>query len=127
MLGVKIKNVKFKNEYSIKELYEKMKNEKFSAGIPSISKHGLAEIITFPPLDRQNQVWIIKAGFGEKSSKYSIQKSSQAAGLGNMAGNMALNEVTGGIFGMFGVFGKKVKQCEKLVDATAAELEALNL
>ncbi len=127
MLGVKVKNVKFNNEYSIKELYEKMKNEKFSAGIPSISKHGAAEIITFPPLDSQNQVWVMKIGFGEKSSKYSVQKSSQAAGVGTMAGNMVLNEVTGGIFGMFGVFGKKVKQCEQLVEATASELEALNL
>ena len=42
MLGVKVKNVKFKNEYSIQELYEKIKNEKFSAGTPSITKHGPA-------------------------------------------------------------------------------------
>ena len=126
MLGVKVKNVKFKNEYSIQELYEKIKNEKFSAGTPSITKHGLAEIITFPPLNRQNQVWIMKVGFGEKSNKYSVQKS-EAAGVGKMAGNMAIDEVTGGLFNMFGLFGKKRKQCEKLGEATAGELEALNL
>ncbi len=126
MLGVKVKNVKFKNEYSIQELYDKIKSEKFSAGIPSITKHGAAEIITFPPLDRQNQVWVMKAGFGEKSSKYSVQKA-QEAGVGKMAGNMVIDELTGGVFGMFGVFGSKVKQCEKLVEATAGELEALNL
>lgn len=126
MLGVKIKNVKFKNEYSIQELYEKMKDEKFSAGTPSISKHGAAEIITFPPLNRQNQVWVMKVGFGERSSKYSVQKA-QEAGVGKAVGNMVADDLTGGLFNMFGVFGKKTKQCEKLVEATAAELEALNL
>ena len=126
MLGVKIKNVKFKNEYSIQELYDKIKNEQFSAGTPSITKHGLSEIITFPPLDRQNQVWVIKSGFGERASKYSIQKS-QEAGMGKAIANAALDQVTGGVFNMFGVFGKKVKQCEQLVEATASELEALNL
>ena len=42
-------------------------------------------------------------------------------------GNMALDEVTGGIFGMFSVFGGTVKKCEQLVEATAKELAAMNL
>ncbi len=127
MLGVKIKNVTFSKEYSLEELYEAIKDQTFTAGKPELTKHGAATIIVFPPLDRQNQVWIMKVGFKERSAKFSIQKSSQQAGVGNMAGNMVLNELTGGIFGLFSAVGSNVKKCEQLVDATAKELEAMKL
>ena len=127
MLGVKVKNVTFSKEYSEAELYEAIKNHPFSAGEPSLTKHGMATIITFPALDRQNQVWIKKAGFKERSAKFSVQKSSQQAGVGNMAGNMVLNELTGGLFGLFSAVGKNVKKCEQLVEDTAKELTAMNL
>ena len=127
MLGIKVKNVTFNKEYSIEELYETIKNRSFSAGEPSLTKHGMATIITFPPLNRQNQVWIMKVGFKEQSANFSVQKGEQA-GVGNMAGNMVLNELTGGLFGLFGgATGKIVKKCEQLVEATAKELEAMNL
>ena len=126
MLGVKVKNVKCKNEYTLEEFYDAIKGQRFSAGTPSLTKHGMNVVITFPPLDRQNQVWIMKVGLKERSSKFSIQKGEQA-GLGNVAGNMAINELTGGIFGIFSCFGKNVKKCEQLVEATAKELETMNL
>lgn len=126
MLGIKVKNVTFSKEYSLEELYEAIKNHPFSAGEPSLTKHGMATIITFPPLDRQNQVWIMKTGLKERSAKFSIQKGQQA-GMDKAVGNMALDEVTGGIFGMFSVFGGTVKKCEQLVEATAKELAAMNL
>lgn len=126
MLGVKVKNVKCKNEYTLEEFYDAIKGQRFSAGTPSLTKHGMSTVITFPPLDRQNQVWIMKTGLKERSSKFSVQKCEQA-GVGNMAGNMALNELTGGLFGFFSVVGKNVKKCEQLVEATATELEAMNL
>ena len=126
MLGVKIKNVKCKNEYTLEEFYDAIKDQRFSAGIPSLTKHGMATVITFPPLDRQNQVWIMKVGLKERSSKFSVQKCEQA-GIGNAAGNMAINELTGGIFGLFGAVGKNFKKCEQLVEATANELETMNL
>ena len=126
MLGIKVKNVTFNKEYSIEELYETIKNRSFSAGEPSLTKHGMATIITFPPLNRQNQVWIMKVGFKEQSAKFSVQKGEQA-GVGNMAGNMVLNELTGGIFGLFGAVGKNVKNCEQLVEATAKELSNMSL
>lgn len=126
MLGIKVKNVTFNKEYSLEELYEAIKDHQFSAGKPSLTEHGMATIITFPPLNRQNQVWIMKVGLKERSAKFSVQKGQQA-GVGNMAGNMVLNELTGGIFGMFGVAGKTVKKCEQLVEDTAKELQAMNL
>lgn len=126
MLGIKVKNLTFSKEYSLEELYEAIKNHPFSAGEPSLTKHGMATIITFPPLNRQNQVRIMKVGLKERSAKFSVQKGEQA-GVGKMAGNMALNELTGGIFGLFSVAGKTVKKCEQLVEATAKELAAMNL
>ena len=111
MLGVKIKNVRCKNEYTLEEFYNAIKDQRFSAGNPSLTKHGMSMVITFPPLDRQNQVWVMKAGLKERSSKFSVQKCEQA-GIGTAAGNMAINELTGGIFGLFGVVGKNVKKCE---------------
>ncbi|MEG2322934.1 MAG: hypothetical protein RSA73_02355 [Anaerovoracaceae bacterium] len=124
--GVKIRNIKTQKAYTIEELYEVMKTHNFSAGEPSLTKHGAAMIITFPALDRQNQVWVMKAGFKAGSQKFSIQKS-QEAGVGNVATNMVLDTVTKGLFGFGSVVGQNVKDCEKLVETTAAELEALKL
>lgn len=120
--GIKFKSVKTVNEYSIEELYEKIKDVQFTAGVPSLTKHGFANIITFPALDRNNQVWIMKAG----KNKFSIQKQDEA-GVGNAVRNAALDSLTDGWSGMSGTFGKKSKACEAQVEATQKELEALGL
>lgn len=124
MFGVKIRKVKTKNEYTIEELYHAIRNEKFSAGTPALTKHGFSTIITFPPLDRKNQVWIIP--IKKKGSTFSIQKN-EAAGVGNAVGNMALSTLTGGLTDFSGFMGKKNKIAEKLVDMTTDELNALGL
>ena len=41
--------------------------------------------------------------------------------------NAALDGLTKGLTGLGSVFGSNAKQCEKLVEATAKELEALGL
>ena len=125
-LGIKIKKVKFKNKYTIQELYEAIKDKEFTAGVPELTKHGFAYIITFPALDDQNQVWVMAAGFGKSTNKYSIQKQDRA-GVGNLAKNMALNSVTNGFYGIGGMAGDNVKKCEQLVVDTAKELEAMDL
>ena len=124
--GVKIKSVKTQNTYTIESFYDAIKDKTFSAGEPLLTKHGTATIITFPPLDRQNQVWISKSGFSNESNKFCVQKTEQA-GLDNMATNTAPDNVTGGSFGFGSMMGKKVKQCEKFVEQTAKELNALGL
>ena len=125
-LGVKVKNIKTTNKYSIESFFEKIKEKDFTAGRPSLTKHGLAYVITFPALDSQNQVWIMKSGFGAESQKFSIQKS-QEAGVGNMAANMAIDQLSGGLFGMKSIVGTNAKRCEELVVITSTELEAMNL
>lgn len=124
--GVKIKKVKTSQKYTIESFYEAIKDKKFSAGEPSLTKHGLATIITFPALDRQNQVQILPFGFGKETQSFQVQKA-EAAGVDNVIGNAVLDKVTGGLFGFGSVAGKTVKECEKLVEATAKELEEMSL
>ena len=128
MLGVKVKRIQTKNSYTIEQLYDAIKDEKFSAGTPSLTKHGFSTIITFPPLDRHNQVWIIPVtGFKSSSTnKFQVQKS-EIAGAGNTAVNMALSDVTDGMTNFIGMIGKHTKTAEKMVDQTVDELNALDL
>lgn len=125
-LGFKLKTVKTNGDYTIEALYEKIKDQKFTAGIPELSKHGLTHVITFPPLDRNNQVWIMPAFMGKSGSKFQVLKQ-QAVGVGNAVKNQILSDLTGGLIGMSGVIGKKSKEIEKLVEATAQELDAMGL
>lgn len=124
--GVKIKNIKTKNSYSVESFFDAIKHKEFSAGTPSLTKHGGATVITFPALDSQNQVWIMKSGFGKESQKFSIQKSNEA-GWDNAAKNAAVDSLTGGLFSLGGMISENTKKCEKLVDATAKELSEMNL
>lgn len=120
--GVKIKSVKTENEYTIESLYEAIKDKTFTAGVPSLTKHGLTTIITFPALDRNNQVWVMLAG----KKKISVQKQEEA-GVENLAKNAAIGALTNGWGNIGGTFGKTAKEAEKLVEATAKELEELGL
>lgn len=125
-LGVKIKKVKTKNLYSIEDFYEAIKDSDFTAGKPSLSKHGNSPVITFPALDSQNQVWILKTGFGMKSNKFSVQKQEQA-GIGNMLANSAISSLTGGISRLGAIVSENSKKCEQLVEQTAKELNSMGL
>ncbi len=58
MFGFKRKKVYTKNQYSVESLYEAVRNHKFTAGTPELFSIAYASIITFPPLDRNNQIWI---------------------------------------------------------------------
>jgi len=124
--GIKIKSVKTKNAYTLEELYEQIKDKPFTAGTPEYTKHGAAYIITFPALDDHNQVWIIQGGFKQPTNKWSVQKQDRA-GLGNLIGNTVAAGLTRGMSDSRGVFGSNVKMCEKLVEETAKELDALGL
>lgn len=125
MPGVKVKTVSTSKEYTIEEFYDAIRNHSFSAGAPALTKHGLATIITFPPLDRHNQVWIVPVlGFKKTATaKFQISKND-AAGVGYMAVNGILNDLTGGITNLRSVVARNA---EKLVELTADELNALHL
>ena len=54
--GIKTKNIKTQNSYTIESFFDAIKDKEFTAGTPSLTKHGMATVITFPALDSQNQV-----------------------------------------------------------------------
>ena len=120
--GVKVKRIQTSRAYSIESFYEAIRDKTFTAGEPSLMKRGLAEIVTFPALDRQNQVQILPVGLQQETRKFQIQKA-EAAGLGNMA----LDQLTGGLFGFGQILGKNAKRCEELVEITAKELDMIHL
>lgn len=124
--GVKVKTIKTTQSYTLESFYEAIKDKPFSAGVPSLVKHGLATIIAFPALDSQNQVQIILGTMSKQSQKFMIQKAQQA-GLGNLVGNSVMNSVTKGVFGWGSMVGSTAKRCEELVELTCNELNALNL
>ena len=125
--GYKIRKLETSKEYSMEELFEAIKDKQFTAGQPELTKHGPALIITFPPIDRNNQIWI-SPGQMKKApwSKFTVTKN-EVAGLDNSAKNLALSAVTRGWSDVSGVFGKKAKTAEALVVTTHEELQALGL
>lgn len=127
-LGLKIKNVKFSKGYTVETLLEEMKKVTFEAGEPFITKHGFNTMIVFPPVDRQNQVWVMNCKGNKESEKWSIQLSHDIAGdFGNMAKNALLDKVTGGLFGMGSIMGKNAKAGEAAVEEVAKKLGELGL
>lgn len=124
--GFKFKTIQTSKEYTIEDFYGAIKDKSFTAGVPSLTKHGLVTIITYPALDSQNQVQILLSGIGKESKKFQVQKAEEA-GVKNMAANMVLDTITKGLFGWGSVAGKSVKRCEELVDITYRELGELKL
>lgn len=121
--GFKLKTIKTQQSFdNQKELYDRIKDETFTAGKPELVKNGFADVIVFPPLDRQNQVWVMLQG----KNNINIQKN-QIAGVTDQAINAALDLVTDDVFSIGSIFGTNAKKIEKLVETTAAELEALDL
>ena len=119
MMGVKNIKLELKGNYaSLAELLEAMQNVKFEAGIPELTKHGIGSVIVFPPVDRNNQVWITGA-----KGKFTVMRSAEVAGLGNMAKNAILDSLTDGLSSMSAAFGNKKKRCMELVEITAQEMK----
>lgn len=126
--GVKIKNIKTKKGYTLEEFLEVMKTVQYDAGEPSIVKHGFNQVICFPPIDRQNQVWVMGASFKQPFTKFSIQLSHDIAGdFGNMAKNAILDKITDGWAGMGTAFGKNRKDGENFVVDVYNKLSAMDL
>lgn len=126
--GVKIKSFTTNQEYTLEELFEAIKDKTFTAGKPSLTKQGLGYIITFPAIDRNNQVWVLPKQLkaGAPCSKWSVQKGTEA-GTANQVEGLVAHQLSGGWSGFSGTFGKKAKEAEKQVEITCEELAALGL
>jgi len=122
LLGVKQIKIETQTGMSIQEFYEKIKGIHFEAGEPQLVKNGLAWVIAFPEVDRNNQVQIL----GDKG-KFYVTRAVQPAGLGNFAKNIALEHLTDGLSGMSAAFGNKKKLCMHLTELVAETIKSLNL
>lgn len=122
-LGVRNEKLTFIRDIpTIETLYEYIKDVPFDAGKPELIKSGLSTIIVFPEIDHNNQVQI----FGSKGN-YTVVRSTQPAGLGNFAKNIAFEKLTDGWSIMSGSFGKKKKLCLEMVTKTAETIRKLNI
>ena len=121
--GFKLKTVKTNESFeNYQQLFDRIKDVDFTAGKPELVKNGFADVIVFPPLDPQNQIWVMLQG----KNKLIIQKN-QVVGVTDQAINAAFDAVTGGLFSVGSIMGKNAKNIEKLVETMASELEALKL
>ena len=127
-LGVKAKTLKTSGSYTVEELFGKIKGIEFSAGTPTCQKYGPSFRITFPALDRQNQVQIISNAIGGKkpSQKFTIQKAEEL-GLKKSLVNDALSMLTGGLTNLGSMVTDNAKRCEELVEETYDKIESMNL
>ena len=122
---MKVLQIMTRNSYTVESLYEAIKDKKFTAGQPMYTIHCSYPIITFPAVDKRNQVWITPAAVGACNLFY-IQKQEEAGGE-NILQNAVTNQLTFGIAGLRGKVGQNAQYCEWLVDCTAYELYQLGL
>lgn len=122
MFGIKQIKIETRTPMSIQDFYEKIKDVHFEAGEPQLVKNGLAWVIAFPEVDRNNQVQIL----GDKG-KFYVTRAVQPAGLGKFAKNIALEALTDGWSGMSAAFGDKKKLCMHLTELAAETIKGLDL
>ncbi|MEE3419894.1 MAG: hypothetical protein VZR02_02135 [Lachnospiraceae bacterium] len=130
--GVKMVKLKLSGQYDIDGLFEKIKDVDFGeAGVPQVGKSSPLfkenNVIYFPKIDRNNQVWITQ----NKKGVFTVQRSTIIVGVKEAVKNMAkddlLNAVTFGFAGMHSVLGGPEKQCEKAVDHVAEVIDGMGL
>lgn len=119
LMGTKLKLSK---EYTIEELFELIKDVPFEAGTPYLANHGPTTYIVFPELNRYNQVVI-----GGKKGKFTVMRSAQPIGIDKALVNVALSNLTNGLTGFSGAFGKTKKRCEQLAEEAAQQINDMNL
>ena len=125
IFGIAYYKLTLKSDYpDIEDFYEKIKDEKFMAGTPQLVRSGVAPVIAFPQLDRNNQVQILKY---VNSSKYAVSRCTTPAGFGNISINAALDEFTGNLTALSGVVGNTKKRCMELTKITAEHLNGMGL
>ena len=123
MFGITMIDVKTKAPYTIEELYEKIKDIPFEAGVPELLHYGFAHAICFPEQDRNNQVQI----YVNKKGKVQVMRSTQPMGLQKVLENVSMDHLTDGISSLSMLGGKKKKLCEELARRTAQQLNNLDL
>ena len=120
--GKKDVKVKVQKDYTADEFYEIIKDHPFAAGKPEKIRYMMMDLIVFPALDKHNQVRIGKTG----QKTWTVWKDEEAKGESLIA-NAALRGAFGWIANIPSMFGENANKAVELVEATANDLEAMNL
>lgn len=90
MMGIKTLYFELKNQYTIDEFYEKIKDADFgNAGKPGVYTYMSYRVIAFPPIDAENQVWIMTQTMGKNKGKLCVMRSTAIATDAGVAGALA--------------------------------------
>lgn len=127
MFGLTVRRLNTNKPYTMEELYEAIKDQKFDAGKPEYYKDGIIQLIIFPPLDKFNQVRIAPAELKKGSfSKFKIKKSREV-GIVNRVEYRVMKKGSHGLVGIFNFAGKNTRRAEEQVKSIYEVLQALGL
>lgn len=101
------------------ELFERICHERFTAGAPELMVHGFGTLIAFPAIDGTRQIWIMMQG----RHKIIVQQN-EMAGLAGRDDPEALGAASDTSCPPQDAPDASL---DRLLDITAAELEALRL
>ena len=124
-----VRHFQTRNFYTIQELYEIIKNYKFSAGVPEMGRHILYDVIVFPKIDDFNQIWIGSSGMGVngRHNKWYVLKASHEGNIGSFVKYDIISDVAPITTGILSFVGSKPRDAYVLVDRVLVEIQSLNL
>lgn len=122
-IGIKKRKIKFQDNYTIGELYDRIKDVPFEAGMPAMVNQGCSWLIVFPRLDSNNQVQILPSG----KEDYVVFRSVTPVGVGHPKKHKILNALKRMLKDCRGATHKKKKRCMELTEKTAQTINALGL
>lgn len=118
--GFKVRKVETHESYTIEELYEHIRCHSFTAGKPSLCRQGVTCVITFPPFDSNQQIWITQAQLGSGPyCKWQVYKNEP------LVSDKTVSSVSRPRMGKF--FSSRGQKIRALIEITADELTELGL
>ena len=124
--------IKVQKDYTADEFFALIKDHQLSAGQPEKIRYMLSDLIIFPPIDQANQVQIMK--IRQKTWAVVVEEEAKIESeLANAAVRGAVNGALSGLFGRLSwivaafIPNPNKKKATEQAEATAKEIEALNL
>lgn len=129
MFGTKVSRLQTRNRYTIEELFDAIKEARFTAGKPRLTHQGFSQFIVFPALDFDNQVRVYNAAIVSPSNKFFVQRDEQ---VGSILDDESADSLLGGwdSRGWNSPHGNAVSNaelCEQLAETTCRELGEMGL
>lgn len=124
MFGTKVSRLQTRNRYTIEELFDAIKEARFTAGKPRLTHQGFSQFIVFPALDFDNQVRVYNAAIISPSNKFFVQRDEQ---VGSLLDDETAESLLGGWDNPRGSAVSNAELCEQLAETTCRELGEMGL